>query len=122
MHQVTALDEEGCAVTTALERLPFAKLFAVVEPAIEFCFNSLLIMSKMIHDTTKMGTIMMRMIDEDSGDNFRNEVISLRCSYLGSKLSAQMDNCIHWIHGALLCCSCDSYYCNDWNFLIQLFF
>ena len=60
MHKITALDEEGCAVTTALERLPFAKLFAIVEPAIEFCLNSLLIMSKMIHDTTKMGTIMMK--------------------------------------------------------------
>ena len=75
MQQITALDEEGCAVTTALERLPFAKLYAVVEPATEFCFNSLLIMSKMIHDTTKMGTIMMRIIDEDSGETFRNEVI-----------------------------------------------
>ena len=62
MQKITALDEEGCAVTTALERLPFAKLFAIVEPAIEFCLNSLLIMSKMIHDTTKMGTIMMRMM------------------------------------------------------------
>ena len=62
MHKITALDEEGCAVTTALERLPFAKLFAIVEPAIEFYLNSLLIMSKMIHDTTKMGTIMMRMM------------------------------------------------------------
>ena len=60
MHKITALDEEGCAVTTALERLPFAKLFAIVEPAIEFYLNSLLIMSKMIHDTTKMGTIMMK--------------------------------------------------------------
>ena len=60
MQKITALDEEGCAVTTALERLPFAKLFAIVEPAIEFCLNSLLIMSKMIHDTTKMGTIMMK--------------------------------------------------------------
>ena len=40
MHQITALDEEGCGVTTALDRLPFAKLFAVVEPAIEFCLNS----------------------------------------------------------------------------------
>ena len=75
MHQITALDEEGCAVTTALDCLPFAKLFAVLEPAIEFCLNSLLIMSKIIHDTTKMGTIIMRMIDEDSGENFRNEVI-----------------------------------------------
>ena len=62
MHKITALDEEGCAVTTALERLPFAKLFAIVESAIKFCLNSLLIMSKMIHDTTKMGTIMMRMM------------------------------------------------------------
>ena len=62
MYQITALDEEGCAVMTALERLPFAKLFAVVGPAIEFCLNALLIILKVIHGTTKMGTTMMRMM------------------------------------------------------------
>ena len=40
MHQITALDEEGGGVTTARDCLPFAKLFAIVEPAIEFCLNS----------------------------------------------------------------------------------
>ena len=62
MQQITALDEEGCAVTTALERLPFAKIICRSRARHRILLKLLLIMSKMIHDTTKMGTIMMRMM------------------------------------------------------------
>ena len=58
----------------------------------------------------------------DSVRNFRYEVrYSSSYPYLHSKLFARIDNCSHWINGALLCCSCDSYYRYDWNFLIQFF-
>ena len=60
MQQITALDEEGCAVTTALERLPFAKIICRSRARHRILLKLLLIMSKMIHDTTKMGTIMMK--------------------------------------------------------------
>ena len=62
MHKITALDEEGCAVTTALERLPFAKIICCSRARHRVLLKLLLIMLKMIHDTTKMGTIMMRMM------------------------------------------------------------
>ena len=57
----------------------------------------------------------------DSVGNFRYEV-KYSYPYLHSKLFAQIDNRSYWINGALLCCSCDSYYRYDWNFLIQFFF
>ena len=62
MQQITALDEEGCAVTTAPERLPFAKIICWSRARHRVLLKLLLIVLKMIHDTTKMGTIMMRMM------------------------------------------------------------
>ena len=61
MHQITALDEEGGGVTTARDCLPFAKLF-YSRARHRVLLKLLLIVLKMIHDTTKMGTIMMRMM------------------------------------------------------------
>ena len=64
--------------------------------------------------------------DDDEFDGFDNFRYEVKCNssypYLHSKLFARIDNCSHWINGALLCCSCDSYYRYDWNFLIQFFF
>ena len=57
----------------------------------------------------------------DSVGNFRYEV-KYSYPYLHSKFFAQIDNRSHWINGALLSCSRDSYYRYDWNFLIQFFF